>query len=76
MFVTIDGANTAVFEHRKSQVCRYCRSVKAIFDTGSGSLVCAGRENTHFASGASSLNCGANNPNLHAVLTEYLIHAG
>ena len=76
MFVTIDGANTAVFEHRKSQVCRYCRSVKAIFDTGSDSLVCAGRENTHFASGASSLNCGANNPNLHAVLTEYLIHAG
>ena len=76
MFVTIDGANTAVFEHRKSQICRYCRSVKSDLRHRSGSLVRAGRENTHFVSGASSLNCGANNPNLHAVLTEYLIHDG
>ena len=33
MSMTIDVANTAVFEHRKSQVRSYCRSIDAIFDT-------------------------------------------
>ena len=74
MFVTIDGANTAVFEHRKSQICSYAAALRRSSTQGQDSLVCAGRENTDFLFGAGSLNCGGNNPNLHAALTEYLIH--
>ena len=78
MFVTIDVANTAVFEQRKSQVRGYFRSINAIFDTGSASLMRAvdGRENTDFLPGAGSLNCGHYHPNLRAALTEYLMRDG
>jgi 4-aminobutyrate aminotransferase-like enzyme len=78
MFVTIDVANTAVFERRKPQVRSYCRSIGTIFDPGSGSFLRAvgGRENTDFLPGADSLNCGHNDPNLRAALTEYLMRNG
>ena len=78
MSMTIDVANTAVFEHRKSQVCSYCGSIDAIFDTASASLMrdVDGRENTDFLSGAGSLNCGHNDPNLRPALTEYLMRDG
>ena len=74
MSMTIDVAITAVFDRRKSQVHNYCRSIDAIFDTASGSLMrdVDGREYTDFLSGAGSLNCGHNNPNLHSAFTEYL----
>ena len=78
MFVTIDVAHTAVFEQPKSQVRGYCRSINAIFDTGSASLMRAvvGRENTDLLPGAGSLNCGHRHPNLRAALTEYLMRDG
>jgi 4-aminobutyrate aminotransferase-like enzyme len=78
MFMTIGVANTAVFEHRKSQVRGYCRSIDAIFDTASGSLMrdVDGRQKTDFLSSAGSLNCGHNDPNLQPALTEYLMRDG
>jgi 4-aminobutyrate aminotransferase-like enzyme len=78
MFMTIGVANTAVFEHRKSQVRGYCRSIDTIFDAASGSLMrdVDGRQNTDFLSSAGSLNCGHNNPNLQPALTEYLMRDG
>ena len=78
MFMTIGVANTAVFEHRKSQVRGYCRSIVAIFDTVSGSLMrdVDGRRNTDFLSSAGSLNCVHKDPNLQPALTEYLMRDG
>ena len=77
MFMTMDVANTAVFAHRKSQVRSYCRSIDAIFETTSGSLLrVEGRENTDFLSAAGSLSWGQNDPNLRPALTEYLMRDG
>jgi len=74
MSMTIDVAKTAAFEHRKSQVRSHCRSIDTIFDMASGGSMrdADGWEHPEFLSGAGSLNCGHNNPNLHSAFTEYL----
>jgi diaminobutyrate-2-oxoglutarate transaminase len=77
MFVTIDVANTAVFEHRKAQVRSYCRNGDAIFDTASSIVRDGeGRESIDFLSAAGSLNYRHNDPNLRSALTEYLLRVG
>jgi 4-aminobutyrate aminotransferase-like enzyme len=74
MFLTIDVANTAVFEHRKSQIHSYCRSVEAISDTASNSMrEVEGWESLDFLSVTGALNYGYNDPNLRSALTEYLL---
>jgi 4-aminobutyrate aminotransferase-like enzyme len=74
MFVTIDVANTAVFEHRRSQIHSNCRSVEAISDTASSSMRdVEGWESLDFLSVAGELNYGHNDPNLRSALTEYLL---
>ena len=78
MSMTIDVTNAAVFERRESRVRSYCRSVDAIFDTASGSIMrdVDGREYIDFLSGAGSLNYGHNDPDMRAALIEYLIRNG
>jgi diaminobutyrate-2-oxoglutarate transaminase len=74
MFVTIDVANTAVFEHRKSQTHSYWRSVEAISDNASSSMRDVERwESLDFLSVTGALNYGHNDPNLRSALTEYLL---
>ena len=70
--------NAAVFERRESRVRSYSRSVDAIFDTASGSIMrdVEGREYIDFLSGAGSLNYGHNDPDMRAALIDYLMRDG
>jgi len=78
MSTTIDVTNTAVSERRESQVCSYCRSVDAIFDTASGGIMrdLDGWEYIDFLSGTGSLNYGRNNPDKRAALIDYVMGDG
>lgn len=77
MLVTIAVANTAVFEHRKSQVRSYSRGVHAIFDTASSIMPDVEEwESIDFLSVVGSLNYGHNDPNPRSVLTEYMLRDG
>jgi diaminobutyrate-2-oxoglutarate transaminase len=77
MFVTIAVANTALFEHRKSQVRSDRRSVEAIFDAESSIMPDVERwESIDFLSVVGSLNYRQNYPNLRSALTEYLLRNG
>jgi len=75
---TIDVTNAAVFERRESHVRSYSRTVDAIFDTASGSIMrdVEGREYIDFLSGAGSLNYGHNDPDMRAALIDYLMRDG
>jgi 4-aminobutyrate aminotransferase-like enzyme len=70
--------NAAVFERRESHVRSYSRTVDAIFDTASGSIMrdVEGREYIDFLSGAGSLNYGHNDPDMRAALIDYLMRDG
>jgi 4-aminobutyrate aminotransferase-like enzyme len=67
-----------VFERRESQVRSYYRSVDAILDTASGDIMrdLDGRDYIDFLSGAGSLNCGHNDPDMRAALIDALMRDG
>ena len=78
MSTTIDDTNTAVFECRESQVRSYCRSVDAIFDTASGSIMrdVDRRKYIDYLSGTDSLNYRHNGPDMRAALIDALMRGG
>ncbi|HEY6810669.1 MAG TPA: hypothetical protein VIZ70_06045 [Propionibacteriaceae bacterium] len=78
MCTTIYVTNTAVFERRESQVRSYCRSVDAIFETASGSIMrdVDRREHIDYLSGTGSLNYGHNDPDMRAGIIDALMRDG
>ena len=70
--------NAAVFERRESHVRSYSRSVDAIFDTASGSIMrdVGRREYIDYPSGTGSLNYGRNDPAMRAALIDALMRNG
>ena len=80
--MTIEIANTAVFEGGKSHVRSYCLSVapyvtpNSDITRGSTTRDVDGGEYIDFPSGADPLDDGKVDPNLRSALTEYLMRAG
>lgn len=67
-----------VLERRESTVRSYSRSIDAVFDTASGSIIrdVHGREYIDFLAGAGSLNYGHNDPDMRDALMAHLVRGG
>lgn len=74
-FVTVGDD---VVERRESRVRSYCRTYDAVFVRASGCVMydSVGRPYLDFLAGAGSLNYGHNDPDLKAVLLEYIERDG
>jgi diaminobutyrate-2-oxoglutarate transaminase len=76
--VAFESHATSVFDRRESEVRSYSRSISAVFDTASGSVLrdVDGREYIDFLAGAGALNYGHNDPDMRDALMAHLSRDG
>ena len=78
MSVASESRCTSAFERRESTVRSYSRTISAVFDTASGSVLrdVDGREYIDFLAGAGALNYGHNDPDMRDALMAHLSRDG